>query len=57
MVDRQKQAEMSLSKLLEAIQETKEDLKKHIDKQTADIQTTLTKIEPSLSMLSERFGR
>lgn len=46
--------ETSFSKLLDAIQETKEDLTKHIDKKTADIQTTLTKIESSLSTLSEQ---
>ena len=36
--------ETSFSKLLDAIQETKDDLTKHIDQKTADIQTTLTKI-------------
>lgn len=46
--------ETSFSKLLDAIQETKEDLTKHIDKETADIQTTLTKIESSLSTLAEQ---
>lgn len=33
--------------LLKAIQESKEDLLKHIDKKTADIQTSLIKIETS----------
>ncbi|KAL7393376.1 hypothetical protein ABVT39_009912 [Epinephelus coioides] len=46
--------ETPFSKLLDAIQEAKEDLTKHIDKKTADIQTTLTKIESSLSTLSEQ---
>lgn len=46
--------ETSFSKLLLAIQETKDDLTKHIDKKTADIQTTLTKIESSLSTLAEQ---
>lgn len=39
--------ELPISKLLNAIKETKEDLTNHIDKKnqkTADIQTTLTKI-------------
>ncbi len=40
--------------VLTAIQESKEDLLKHIDKKTADIQTSLTKIETSLSTLSEQ---
>jgi len=48
------ETETPFSKLLDAIQETKEDLTKHIDKKTADIQTTLTKIESSLSTLSEQ---
>lgn len=46
--------ETSFSKLLEAIQETKDDLTKHIDKKTADTQTTLTQIESSLSTLAEQ---
>lgn len=54
MADGQKEAVMSLNKLLQAIQVIKEDLTKHIDKKTADIQNTLTKIESSLSTLSEQ---
>uniref|UniRef100_A0A3P9BGG8 L1 transposable element RRM domain-containing protein n=1 Tax=Maylandia zebra TaxID=106582 RepID=A0A3P9BGG8_9CICH len=46
--------ELPISKLLNAIKETKEDLTKHIDKKTADIQATLTKIESSLNALSEQ---
>uniref|UniRef100_A0A3B4X586 L1 transposable element RRM domain-containing protein n=1 Tax=Seriola lalandi dorsalis TaxID=1841481 RepID=A0A3B4X586_SERLL len=46
--------EIPFSKLLDAIQETKEELTKHIDKKTADIQITLTKIESSLSTLSDQ---
>lgn len=46
--------ETSFSKLLDAIQETKDDLTKHIDQKTADIQTTLMKMESSLSALSEQ---
>uniref|UniRef100_A0A669E390 L1 transposable element RRM domain-containing protein n=1 Tax=Oreochromis niloticus TaxID=8128 RepID=A0A669E390_ORENI len=46
--------ELPINKLLNAIKETKEDLTNHIDKKTADIQTTLTKIESSLNALSEQ---
>lgn len=46
--------ELPISKLLNAIKETKEELTKHIDKKTADIQITLTKIESSLNTLSEQ---
>ncbi len=44
LADGQKQADKSLSKLLEAIQETEEDLNKHTDKKTANTQTTLTEL-------------
>ena len=44
----------SFDKLLSAIQDTKEDLTKHIDRKTTDIQTMLTKIESSLSTLSDQ---
>lgn len=46
--------ETSFSKLLDAIQETKDDLTKHVDKKTANIPTTLMKIESSLSTLAEQ---
>uniref|UniRef100_A0A667XYD2 L1 transposable element RRM domain-containing protein n=1 Tax=Myripristis murdjan TaxID=586833 RepID=A0A667XYD2_9TELE len=46
--------QMAHDSLLKAIQESKEDLLKHMDKKTADIQTSLSKIETSLSTLSEQ---
>ena len=50
MADRQE----ARDSLLKASRESKEDLLAHIDKKTTDIQTSLTKIENSLSTLSEQ---
>lgn len=46
--------ETTLSTLLQAIQETKDELTMHIDKKATDIQATLTKIEAFLSTLAEQ---
>ncbi|CAK6968210.1 unnamed protein product, partial [Scomber scombrus] len=55
MADGQDETEKLLNKLLDAIKETKEDLTEHIDKKTNDIQAKLTKIESSISTLSEEI--
>lgn len=47
-------ANEDFAKILEALRENKDDLTKHIDEKTADIQATLTKIEASLSTLAEQ---
>ena len=44
----------SLETVMKAIKESKEDLSKQIDAKTISIQNTLTKIETSLSTLSEQ---